>query len=158
MLDPSHPLAQLMARDRRYKLDAYGFVQEALGYAHESLGMGREQVSEEPPEPPEPSEPTVEDPSAESSARRAAFDGPGIVRGRSADTRLEEYGYMAKSVLASWGVHTTRDFGNIVFNMIEIGHMKKTEQDRIEDFDDVFDFDAAFCKDFKISPTEPKHG
>ena len=33
---------------------------------------------------------------------------------------VEEFGYLAKSVLNSWGVYKTRDFGNIVFNLIEI--------------------------------------
>jgi hypothetical protein len=55
---------------------------------------------------------------------------------------LEQYGFMAKCVLNSWGVHRTSDFGNIVFNLIDIKQMKKTKHDRREDFDDVFDFDV----------------
>ena len=50
---------------------------------------------------------------------------------------LDQFGYMAKCVLNNWGVHSTSDFGAIVFNMIEIGQMRKTEHDRREDFDDV---------------------
>ena len=63
---------------------------------------------------------------------------------------LEQYGYMAKLVLGNWGMHATRDFGEIVFNLIRIGRMKKTPQDRREDFDDVFDFEQAFCRQFRI--------
>ncbi len=57
---------------------------------------------------------------------------------------------MAKLVLGNWGMHATRDFGEIVFNLIRIGRMKKTPQDRREDFDDVFDFEQAFCRQFRI--------
>jgi len=57
---------------------------------------------------------------------------------------LEQYGPMAKTVLTHWGITKTGDFGNIVFNMIEKKMLSKTETDSIEDFKDVFDFEAAF--------------
>ena len=41
MLDPSHPIAKLLKEDRRYKIDAYAFVFEALNFAHSQLGHGR---------------------------------------------------------------------------------------------------------------------
>ena len=58
---------------------------------------------------------------------------------------------MAKAVLNSWGVQNTGDIGNIVFNLIEIEQMRKTKQDRREDFENVFDFETAFVRDFKIT-------
>ena len=61
---------------------------------------------------------------------------------------------MAKLVLSNWGMHSTRDFGEIVFNLIRIGRMRKTPHDRREDFDDVFDFDQAFCRQFRIVLSE----
>ena len=54
---------------------------------------------------------------------------------------VQQYGMLAKNVLNEWGVRTTGDFGEIVFNLIEIGQMKKTDTDRREDFENVFDFD-----------------
>jgi len=57
---------------------------------------------------------------------------------------LEQYGPMAKVVLAHWGITKTGDFGNIVFNMIDKKLLSKTETDSIEDFKDVFDFEVAF--------------
>jgi uncharacterized repeat protein (TIGR04138 family) len=149
MLDPSHPLARLMQRDRRYKLDAYAFVQDALLFAHERLGLGHEEVSvhEEPAEP---------DPEKQPSTDRH-LTGQELCEAIRI-LALKEFGYMAKSVFNSWGVHGTRDFGNVVFNLIEIGNWKKTEQDRIEDFDDVFDFDVALKQNFSIGPSESKHG
>lgn len=54
---------------------------------------------------------------------------------------VQQYGMLARNVLNEWGVHNTSDFGEIVFNLIDIGQMKKTATDRREDFDNVFDFD-----------------
>ena len=51
---------------------------------------------------------------------------------------------MASAVLTHWGITKTRDFGNIVFNMIEKGLLSKVESDSIEDFNDVYDFKVAF--------------
>ena len=45
LIDPNHPLAELLERDQRYPLDAYLFVLEALSFAQESLGMGEQDKS-----------------------------------------------------------------------------------------------------------------
>ncbi len=57
---------------------------------------------------------------------------------------LEQYGSMARIVLQHWGINQTSDFGNIVFNMIEGKLLSKTEDDTKHDFEDVYDFKAAF--------------
>ena len=57
---------------------------------------------------------------------------------------LDQYGPMAKTVFLHWGITTTADFGEIVFNMVENGLMGKTENDSREDFKNVYDFDQAF--------------
>ena len=69
---------------------------------------------------------------------------------------LEQYGYMAKTVLNNWGLHNTGDFGEIVFNLIRIEQMRKTPADTRADFDNVYDFDAAFRQGFKIVLPEEK--
>lgn len=51
------------------------------------------------------------------------------------------YGDLAFTVFMEWGVTTPRDFGNIVFNLVELGEIKKTDEDRIEDFDIAFDLE-----------------
>lgn len=63
-----------------------------------------------------------------------------------------EFGSMAYTVFQDWGVHTTRDIGNIVFNLVSMGEIKKTDEDSIEDFDSVFDLAEAFK-----SETQSKH-
>ena len=60
------------------------------------------------------------------------------------DFALKQYGRLAKMVLASWNITETGDFGRIVFAMIDAGLMRKTEEDTMEDFQGVFDFDEAF--------------
>jgi len=57
---------------------------------------------------------------------------------------LEQYGPMAKTVLTHWGVNSTLDLGCVVYNMIEAGLMKRSEQDSLSDFKDVYDFKQAF--------------
>jgi uncharacterized repeat protein (TIGR04138 family) len=60
------------------------------------------------------------------------------------DLAIRNYGVLAGAVLAHWNIHTTMDFGKIVFAMVESGMMHKTPEDNIDDFRDVFDFDEAF--------------
>ena len=66
----------------------------------------------------------------------------------------QEYGYLAKQVLNHWGIRSTGDFGEIVFNLIEVGLMRKTPDDRREDFDDVFDFEEGFQRSFQITAAD----
>ena len=61
---------------------------------------------------------------------------------------LELYGPMARTVLEYWGINSTEDFGEIVFNLIEAKQLTKTEQDSKEDFKNVFDFMEAFEKNY----------
>ena len=74
---------------------------------------------------------------------------PGHVAGRELldgirQYALKAYGPMARTVLEYWGIHTTEDFGNIVFNMIAAKLFSKTEDDTIDDFKDVYQFESAF--------------
>ena len=62
---------------------------------------------------------------------------------------FEKFGPMSKTVLEHWGIKETRDFGNVVFNMIELGMMSKAEDDSIEDFTDVYSFKEAFADEYK---------
>jgi uncharacterized repeat protein (TIGR04138 family) len=60
------------------------------------------------------------------------------------DFALEQFGLTARTVLAHWGVHTTGDIGRIVFVLIDVGLLIRHPNDRIEDFDHVYDFARAF--------------
>lgn len=74
--------------------------------------------------------------------------GPELLEGLRAYA-LDQFGPLAKTVLNAWGITRCRDFGDIVFNLIEYNVFSKTENDRREDFADVFDFDEAFVKPFQ---------
>ena len=61
---------------------------------------------------------------------------------------LTQFGPMVELVFAEWGVHRCEDFGEIVFNMVDIGLLGKTEQDSREDFQNGYNFHDAFRKPF----------
>jgi uncharacterized repeat protein (TIGR04138 family) len=135
MIDPTHPLAELLRRDKRFHLDAYVFVFDALRYAHEQLGMGKS---------PGSIDDTIV---ADETEEERHITGQQLCEAIRLYA-VKQYGGMAKSVLNHWGVHNTGDFGEIVFNLISIGQMRKTDNDRREDFDHVFNFDGAFRDTF----------
>jgi uncharacterized repeat protein (TIGR04138 family) len=60
------------------------------------------------------------------------------------DLALEQFGLLAAAVLSHWGVHTTDDFGKIVFMLIDVGLLARQPSDKLEDFDRVYDFAEVF--------------
>jgi uncharacterized repeat protein (TIGR04138 family) len=129
-------IVQIRRLDRRYALEAYGFVVEGLDHAtdlrEERGGRPRPRQGEEATEDDHISGPELCD----------------AIRGLA----LERYGMLAAAVLRSWGVTTTRDLGNIVFNLVEAGGMRKRDEDRVEDFDDCFDLTAALSHEVELIP------
>ena len=75
--------------------------------------------------------------------RRRHVSGEELVDG-CRDLAMRLYGPLAKSVLDYWNVTSTRDFGEIVFNLLEVGVLSKDETDDRADFDDLFDFTEVF--------------
>jgi len=140
------PLIKLLRRDKRYSLEAYVFVFEALAFAQGKLGMGRD-VAAEPKPAAAPVEAEEDDESTEGSERH--LTGQELCEAIRIYA-LDQFGFMAKCVLNSWGIHKTGDFGDIVFNLIEVERMRKTPEDRREDFDDVFDFDTGLVQSFEF--------
>ncbi len=160
MGDIGNSIADLLRRDTRYRFDAYVFVFEALRYAQEVLGYGKEQPTE-----------TLDESSRKSKAGSPLQRGSGSKEEDDPERHerhvsgqelceairryaLQQYGYMARCVLQQWGVTRTEDFGEIVFNLIEIGHMRKTNQDRREDFQKVFDFHEGLVGRFRFTPPD----
>jgi len=69
---------------------------------------------------------------------------------------IDQYGPMARTVFEEWGIKNCRDFGNIVFNLVECKVLGKTDRDCPEDFDKGYSFRAAFDMPFRpvsIKPT-----
>jgi len=153
IVDPKHPLFQLLQLDRRYSLEAYLFVLEALSFAQESLGMGQEPAVEElEPMRGAEGEPGGRPPRSGRGRKRQAerhVSGQQLCEAARLYA-LQQYGYLAPKVLECWGIRSTADFGEIVFNMIDIGQMRKTRNDKREDFHDVYEFPEAFSRDLSF--------
>jgi len=130
------PLHRLLDSDRRYPLEAYQFIRDALAFAQEELQMGQDAPGD----------------TSEGNAERH-LTGQELCEAIRLFA-LDQYGYMARVVLARWGMTTTADFGNVVYNLIGIGWMKKSRRDRQEHFHDVYDFHQAFVTDYQIQVPE----
>jgi uncharacterized repeat protein (TIGR04138 family) len=116
-------LQRIVEHDPRYRREAYLLLREALDYTQKRLGESKR---------PEPRHVT----------------GQELLSGIR-DHVLAEFGPMAKTVLAEWGVHTCEDFGEMVFNMVDHGLLSKTDADSRGDFKGGFDFEDAFAKPFR---------
>ena|SRR2546423_10906155 len=118
---------KIRAKDPRYQREAYLFVKEALDHTQRRT-----------------------------KERRAK---PGHVSGQELlealkELALAQFGPMAMMVFEEWGVHSCPDFGEIVFNMIEIGLLQKTDKDSRADFEGGYDFSEAFRKPFLPSSAQ----
>lgn len=110
---------------RKYHKNAYQFVFAALRHVQEQLGRDR------------------------SDQNTGHVSGRELLEGVRDLGRLH-FGLMTMSVFARWGVHGTEDFGKIVFELIDAGEMRKTDDDVLEDFVDVYDFRSAFVDDYTV--------
>ncbi|PYP71536.1 MAG: hypothetical protein DMD36_03725 [Gemmatimonadetes bacterium] len=60
------------------------------------------------------------------------------------DFALEQFGLLAATVLGHWGITSTADLGCIVFTMIDVGLLARQPSDKLQDFDQVYDFAEVF--------------
>lgn len=81
--------------------------------------------------------------------RRGHVSGRELVLGMR-DLACERFGLMARTVLSQWGVTSTSDFGELVFNLIEEDIMSKQDSDTRADFANIYDFEEAFEREMKI--------
>jgi len=115
-------LALILAKDSRYHRDAYLFVKDALDHTQKVVVKeSREQLRH--------------------VTGQELLEG---IRGYA----LNQFGPMAEMVFAEWGINRCEDFGEIVFNMVEIGLLGKTEEDSRTDFQNGYTFHDAFRKPF----------
>lgn len=112
----------IVARDPRYARDAYHFVREALDFTQKII-------------------------SKENKGKVRHVTGQELLDGIRQHA-VQQFGPMAVTVLAEWGIQSCKDFGEMVFNMVESGLLAKTERDTREDFQDGYDFTEAFEKPF----------
>lgn len=67
------------------------------------------------------------------------------------DFALQQYGLLARTVLKHWNIHSSEDFGHIVFAMVDAGLMQKTSEDCLGDFVRVLDFSEAFSTELELA-------
>lgn len=118
-----------IAKRTRYPVDAFLFVQRGLDFTVTRL---HGDIDED-----------FDDIIADEYEARRHVSGQDLCTGLR-DFAIKEYGLLARTVLRRWNVTSCRDFGQVVFAMVDGGLMRKTDDDTIHDFNNVFDFNSAF--------------
>lgn len=116
-------LEQVLAHDPRYGREAYMFLREALEFAQKRRRKSRA-------------------PASTHVSAAELLDG-------FRSYALQQFGPMSMTVLDYWDIRSTGDVGRMVFNLIEAGIFGRSEDDRIEDFENGFDFGEAFVEPFR---------
>ena len=68
--------------------------------------------------------------------------------GSCRELAIERFGLMTRMVLDRWGVRSTADIGEIVFTLVDLGFLVKQPNDTREEFADIYDFEAAFEREY----------
>jgi uncharacterized repeat protein (TIGR04138 family) len=64
------------------------------------------------------------------------------------DLARDRFGVLARMVLEYWGITSTADVGDVVFTLVDLGLLLSQPTDTRDDFNDVFDFEDAFDRDY----------
>jgi len=115
-------LEKMLALDPRFAREAYHFTREALDYTQKLI-------------------------SRENKGTVRHVTGQELLDGIR-QFALQQFGPMTMTVLEEWGIKNCRDFGDIVFNMVESGLLAKTDKDTRDDFQNGYEFTDAFRKPF----------
>lgn len=115
-------LDSIVASDPRYQREAYVFLRDSLDFT------------------------TKQQKKAKGTTVRHV-SGPELLEGVR-QYALKEFGPLVVTVFDNWGIRSCEDIGHMVFNLIGAGIFGKTDEDSIEDFKAVYDFNDAFAKPF----------
>lgn len=110
------------ARDPRYAADAYAFLRDSLDFTIRGAQKSR-------------------------SREAGHVSGPELCKGLR-EFAIQQFGPMVPTIFEDWGIRSTRDVGEMVFNLIKAGAFSKSDSDSVEDFDNIYDFHEAFVKPF----------
>ncbi len=124
---------EICTKDTRYRPEGYIFVLEALEFTAKMLDKPAK------------------------SGRERHVAGRELLEG-ARHYAIQEFGPMAMTVLGSWGIARTEDFGEIVFNLVETGKLRKTDEDSKADFANGYDFADAFTRPFLPESPPDKPG
>ena len=115
-------LNQILQEDSRYSAEAYHFLRESLDFTTKSLNKPK-------------------------SGTARHVTGKELLEGIRRYA-LQEYGAMSKTVLNTWGIFRCEDFWYITSNLIQKGILGCTKDDTIHEFENGYDFQAAFRAPF----------
>ena len=118
-------IAELVAKEPAFTAEAYSFVTETVTYTAKQF---REKAKREGREGTVP-------------ARRhlSALE---LLHG-ARDYAREEFGAVAGNVLREWGIVTARDFGRVVYLLIDAGVLAASPEDDPRDFEIDFDLTGS---------------
>ena len=119
-------MEEVIRGDGRYPLEAFAFLHDALNHAVIAV-YGAEGS---PPQGPD-----------SETARHVS--GAQLCHAMR-DLAIERWGHLANPVLSKWNIHATIDLGNMVYLLVNNSFMRKTDDDSVEDFRDVYSFEDAF--------------
>ncbi len=125
-------LAALAAQDRRYPVEAYNFVFEALDYVLERQARSLRRTGED--------------------AQPDRHVSVVLLLEGLREYALDQFGPLARLVLERWNVFRTEDFGEIVFGLVEQRLLNKQDADRKSDFRNGFNFREAFDRAWRPIP------
>ncbi len=129
-MDPR--ILELSREAPHFAYEAYDFVCDAVTYTQDRLGKATQPVD---------------------STKDAHISG-GELLGGVCDLAIQSFGMMAPIVFRQWNVQTTDDVGRIVFDLIRVERLSKSERDTPEDFHDLFDLQQVLADGFEFTLEE----
>ena len=126
-MDPR--ILELCREDPRFAYEAYEFVCDAVTFTQERHGR-------------EAADRGTED--------DRHVSGGELLRG-TVDLAVREFGMMAPVVFKQWGIRKTDDVGELVFKLIGVQRLSKSDRDDPDDFHEVFDLFQALADGFALT-------
>ncbi|MCB9891178.1 MAG: hypothetical protein H6833_05995 [Planctomycetes bacterium] len=128
-MNQDEKIRELVRRDPRYTRQAYLFLFEALNHTVDRLGR-----------------------SGKSDDERHV-SGRELLEGVRA-CAVDQFGALARTVLAQWGVRRTEDVGDLVFNLVDAELLFRRENDTQDEFENGYDFRDAFDRAYEVKLPE----
>lgn len=113
---------EIHTKDDRFGKGAYYFIREALDHTLKNLEKNK-------------------------TKNKGHVSGGELLNGIR-DYALDRFGPMTMTLLAHWNINKCRDFGEIVFNLVDHGILGRTENDSLDDFEGGYNFQEAFENPF----------
>ena len=124
MSDKNFPevINEIHHKDSRFGKGAYYFVREALDHTLKNLEKQK-------------------------AKNKGHVSGSELLNGIR-DYALDRFGPMTLTLMTHWNINKCRDFGDIVFNLVDHGILGRTENDSLDDFEGGYNFKDAFERPF----------